>query len=160
MSYGFLKKILIGTLFVYFSIGLGAQHLLTEDQKVYPFFSWYLFYEVPSRIQSDYVVYFTAVEGEELEKRTAFIDDTLFHNINTHTTTDYYLMIQRLGNAIESANKKKIESEKRAFEENFTQPSVTYVIARRTIDPISYWLDKDVISEEDVAVFTSTGDDI
>ena len=155
MSYSLLKKIITVMFLVYFVVGIATQHITHGERTVYPFFSWYLFYKVPERIQTDFAVRVQSVQGEYFDPSLPLEDETDLYNSRRYNSTQYYYMIQYFGRSVERKDLEESTLLKKKFDEQFVKLPVTYILVKRHFNPIDLWKYGTVLSEEIVEVFTT-----
>ena len=64
MSYGTAKKIIVFFLVTYFAVGMLARYFRQGPEDFYPFFSWFLFAEVPQITQEELDIHIREIKGE------------------------------------------------------------------------------------------------
>ena len=72
MTYKVLKTTVILFLLGYFSVGVSAYFLKKGTEDFYPFFSWFLFNEVPKRNQVDFDLVIRQTGTEKFESGIFF----------------------------------------------------------------------------------------
>lgn len=122
-------------------------------REVFPFFSWYLFVDVPGdrtdfglRIHEsgeqsfDPPVYFEDAEGVVSQP----------HSIAAH------VVVLRLGKAIEAQDDATVEELRGLLEKRYLPERVRYGIVKRRFDPLERWK-TGALTATPVALFTRTG---
>ena len=124
--------------FAIFSSIFGTYTYIQNDRvEIFPFFSWDLFWVVPSYKQ-EYVVHLLEANGETFESPLLFNEAGKYlpqaNSINAVT------LIQTLGNAIESDD-ENAEQYRLQFEALYLShlTSVTYELAFRKYDPLKLY---------------------
>ncbi|MEN9561391.1 MAG: hypothetical protein RIQ56_664 [Candidatus Parcubacteria bacterium] len=128
-------------LVTYALIGFGA-HIFSKGQEdVYPFFSWFLFVQVPQRIQDGYEVRVTILSGEKKHS-----SPLLQESIGASTSLNYPAReVIRLGNELGRALKQGEDARVLAYrtllEAMLTKPC-EYEVREVRYDPREYYLSK------------------
>jgi len=127
---------LIG-LSIYIAVGFSAHVLSNGGEDAYPFFSWFLFVNVPQRVQSGFdVVVVDGMGAQSLTESDAFFGDGMMRDI--------LALENRLGRAVKGGNPLEIAEARRELE-SFLSGPVTYRVREITYDPLEYFSSKAVL---------------
>gem|GEM_PF-2247105 len=149
MNYATGKGYAILFLTLYASIGF-ATHALSNNsgEDAYPFFSWFLFVNVPPRIQTGFDVHTVEVNSSQSLRQSAlFRDEGLMRR-------DIVALENRIGQAAKSGNAEEIRSARRSIESRLPAGTV-YRVREITYDPLKYFISKSVLIESTVSEFTA-----
>jgi hypothetical protein len=138
------KKLLVGLfLFVYALGGLAARTLTDEAaQETYPFFSWYLFADVPDQ-SFVYTVTIRSLNGQTYDSPISWAKAPQLFNGWTQSPTHYLHLIQLLGRAVESGDLRALQRERAQFESIFSGVSAVYEVVKVPGNPIERWQTQD-----------------
>jgi hypothetical protein len=152
MSYKTTKGTTIAFLTLYVAIGIGNHFASHGQEDLYPFFSWFLFVEVPNRVQENLEVAITSAETMRLSSPVEI--GTLPGIFKPGTDIDHIRNLSmRLAQALSEKNSPIFDSLQRELEMNFAMP-VTYQIRRVRFDVIERFKSGIVLSVEPVAEFS------
>lgn len=155
MTYEALKKYLLLFLIIYFSTGLLARYFSEGTEDVYPFFSWFLFSKVPSRIQTDFAIRIHQFGGKQfeppifLEKAEDIYDTTLY------STAEYHRLIQQLAMSAKQNRSEETEYFRSKLEKTFVAHPVVYEAVEIKYNPIDRWKRGQLIKVKSIAIFNS-----
>ena len=155
MSYSWYKKTVISFLIIYFTIGLAARFTAKGAEDFYPFFSWFLFSEVPSRIQQDFTLRIHSAGGQQFVPPELFENARELHNTKRRSYSEYYHLIQSLGRSLVQRRDTEVARIRAQLEQRFAVHPVTYEVVRATYNPIERWKYGTVIELESIATFDS-----
>lgn len=129
----------------------GLASLATEQQEVFPFYSWFLFALVPGG-QTTYQVLIEKVNGVPLPV-PRFYNQAPEVAGNAHSVVAFKV-IQRLGKACRNADLAGIATQ-RAFLEANLPPGTGYEVVSFRSDPIAQWRTRRAPAMRPVATFES-----
>lgn len=143
MTYKNLKFSVVSFLILYFVIGITAHATRRGTEDVYPFFSWFLFVEVPPRIQSGFDIRVISIEAKALDAPQSLSGtDPVF--IQSGLTDKALRDISNgLGQAIMSKNEASLTMYKNLFESKLAR-SISYEVSAVEFNPIDRVLSKKV----------------
>lgn len=147
------KKIAFGFIIAYFCIGVTAHATSRSQEDVYPFFSWFLFANVPPRIQSGFEIEVTSVEGKKLASPERLAASSpLFKK---GEVSEKYLgeLSERLGYAVTRRDAGAIEATSKELGSRLVKPA-GYQISQVTFNPIDKWARGETISRTVIASFS------
>ncbi|MEX2090534.1 MAG: hypothetical protein WD989_00140 [Candidatus Paceibacterota bacterium] len=152
MSYRFLKYFFAIILLVYFVGGLASRN--SAKGELYPFFSWFLFDQVPNEKQN-FTMRIISHGGQRHEPPLEFSQATdIFRTIN-QSATQYFYVIQDLGYGILNGNDRQIENARERLEKIFLGMPATYEILQVRYDPVQYWRTKEFKELKIIGVYES-----
>lgn len=150
MSYRFFKFMFATFLVVYFIGGLMARN--TSKREVFPFFSWFLFDEV-SNERWDFTIKIISHGDNTYNPPLEFSQTTqLFETIH-QSATQYFYIIQVLGDAILGKEKDKIKENREKLEKIFLNMPTKYEVFHIKYNPILYWKTGEVKESKLIATF-------
>lgn len=154
MHYHRLKVLVIGFLIAYFVVGIAARTVTAGDEDTYPFFSWFLFSKVPSRIQSDYAIKIIEVDGKPLPQPTLLEKTSGIFN-NSRSLAEYFQTARNLGVSLKQKQLGQVNQIRTHLEKNlFSGRLVTYEVLEIRYNPIERYKSGKFISSERIAVLT------
>lgn len=151
MDYATRKTFALLFLLLYAGIGFTA-HAVSGDrgEDAYPFFSWFLFVNVPQRVQTGFDVQVTAIDGQPVAPVSILVSDAYRNELRAR---EIVALESRLGDALKYGGTQEGTDARRALESGFTK-NVTYRVREITYDPLAYFKDKTVLRETILAEFS------
>ncbi len=146
------KLILIFFFLVYVMVGIGAHFFADRGRGIYPFFSWFLFVEIPPRIQTSFELFVTEFQGEPVFPAVPLKDLTSISLGMGNTKKFFYLLVDRLGRAIQDGNLKEVERIRVDLEAYLNGVSV-YEVREINFNPVARFRSETVLSESSVGIF-------
>ncbi len=145
MNYGRTKKALVILLASYAFIGFGAHATSTGAEDAYPFFSWFLYVTVPSRVQTGFDSMLVSVNGKRLETPLPLLDRPDIFSKGELTEQRLSALIEELAYAIRARQSGHTSALREKLETHFnTQAS--YIVREYTYDPLEYFKNKRIAS--------------
>lgn len=155
MPYRSLKILLILFLLIYFLVGLYARTIRTEDEDLYPFFSWFLFSVVPARVQEDYIIKIVEYRGSQVNP-PALVEKTSGIFNKSRSLAEYFQMTRNLGVAVSQGQAEQVKRLRVHIETNlFSGKPLTYAVYRVTYSPIERFKTGQLLSSQELAIFKS-----
>lgn len=149
MSYRFLKFFFAVALVIYFAGGLATSGY---QKEVYPFFSWFLFDQVPNEKQ-DFTMRIISYGGQEYDPPLEFSQAShIFQSIN-QSATQYFYVIQDLGYGILNKNDSQAQNARERLEKIFLGAPAKYEILQVRYDPVQYWKTGEFIEAKLMATY-------
>lgn len=145
MTYTSLKYALLGFLLLYLILGF-AGHLFREENApddLYPFFSWFLYVQVPNALQSGYDA--RALRPGHIP--VSLVDAELIPETALHPS-QIHERINALGRALSAKDSAAIAKTRLELESYFVQSAV-YDVVKITYAPLERWK-KGIVREETV----------
>ncbi|MBI3335614.1 MAG: hypothetical protein HY001_03905 [Candidatus Portnoybacteria bacterium] len=153
MSYSSLKIFTI--LFFIFYFGTAIYLEPKPSDHVFPFFSWFLFSNPPTKITSLYTLRVLESGGEKLNSPVLLRDAQTFVYLKANAPTVLEAIIERLAKSIISSDGEKIAALRRELELYFLTKPTRYEIVLITYDLIEYWRESKVRKVDVLATFTT-----
>ena len=159
MSYRAAKISVLLFLAVYFCTGMLARFFskgVKGVEDVYPFFSWFLFVEVPHRIQSEYGIRFLEIGGKTLDPPLFFEKAVgAAYNPTRRPAEEYHHLIQLLGGAVKRKDAQETARLRAEIEKEILDHSAVYEISEIIFNPVERWRNGSVMEIKPLAEFTS-----
>lgn len=149
ISYETMRAIVIASLIVYFIAGL-HERFVQHGGETYPFFSWYLFAEIPNYHLTAFTIDIYAIGDTKYDPPLPFYQTAPLFLQLRQSPTEYTPIIDELGWSIIRKN-GDIEEIRYRLEGMFSGLSARYELRMIAYDPLVYW------SEHKVASSTSLG---
>lgn len=156
-SYERMKYCVAASLVLYCVIGIGIKLFTNGAYKgeIYPFFSWFLFAEIPKE-HYEYRMEMLSLGDVTYDPPLPFSETRdIFLDLG-RSPTEYIPLIQELGTAVVQEQGDQIAVSRARVETMFSGASGEYRILRVLYDPLRYWNTGQYVSEEEIARF-STG---
>ncbi len=138
MTYEIAKRILLAFLALYALMGISA-HIMSaksnSTEDLYPFFSWFLFVNVPSRAQADFEIEIVEVDNQAISPPASLEnlpDVFMENNLSDRELRD---LIEKLGRAVENKNTGVIILTRQKLEMHFRK-KVSYNMLKLHFNPI------------------------
>lgn len=154
MNYDTMKKSVLAFLAVYALIGLIAHTTRSGNEDVYPFFSWFLFVNVPARTQSAYDIVLISAHGEKLSVPVSLLERPDVFAAQGMSAQGLSVISERLGHAHRQARRADLLRTRADLETHFIIPDATYALREYTFDPLEYFKRGTVASTTLLAEFT------
>ncbi|MCH7883371.1 hypothetical protein IIA95_03070 [Patescibacteria group bacterium] len=153
MSYNTLKVFLISIFLFYFFGGVFTSNKLNGE--VYPFYHWFVFRDVPSKIQAGYAIRILEYEGKPLNP-PIFLKNAYGLYVNTNMASPQYSYIVRvLGENIVRKQQEEIKRHREILERSFLSQSVTYEVVKIEFDTLDRWGTEEWIKMERIIIFNT-----
>ncbi len=151
MSYITTKRCIALFLAAYFAIGVAARLTSSGTEDVYPFFSWFLFAEVPSRFQSSFVIMIREIDGQKQEPPAPLSQFPQLYGGGG--PGELFALVQAFGRSVQGhdTNAPRI---RREIETRFGRP-VAYDLVAQRYDALKKWRTNE--AEEKVVASFKTG---
>jgi hypothetical protein len=117
---------------------LGVAALAAPNYEVFPFFSWFLFPVTPTTVTRFAV---RIQHGDQPPNRTAWFEEDTALGVSRHSM-DAQMLIQTLGNSVESKHTTAIHQTRSTFERNFLTGPCRYRLVKRSYDPLIRWTER------------------
>lgn len=138
------KTVAILFLALYAGIGFSAHALSGEKgEDAYPFFSWFLFVNVPQRVQTGFDV---RIGNLRLLDSPEFRSGLMRREAAT--------LENRIGEAVKSGSAQRIQAARRDIESRLPA-GTTYLVREITYDPLEYFTAKSTLRESIIGEFTA-----
>jgi len=136
MTYYNRIRIILTSVILFYSTCALFLHYYEGRNEVFPFFTWELYARVPNRV-TDYTIRITALNGKELEKPLYFQQSRKYFS-KAHSVSAYFAF-KKLGKAIRSGNKKKINYHRKYIEQIYLAgyESLEYDVVSRSYNPLN-----------------------
>lgn len=152
ISYEAQKMIVIAGLILYFAAGV-FERAEKHGAETYPFFSWYLFAEIPNPSNEAYTVHILSIGDTVYDPPLPFSETRpLFEQIR-QSPTEYTHEIDELGRAVTRGHKKLAARYQAEFEKMFSGQPARYELVRISYDPVLDWKRREHASSTPIAVF-------
>jgi hypothetical protein len=136
MPYRFLKYFFAIFIAVYFIGGLYTRN--TRAGEAYPFYSWFLFDQVPNE-KNDFTIRIVSYGGKTYNPPLEFSETReIFQTIN-QSATQYLYIVQDLGYAIIGQKQEQILTDRERLEKIFLGTPARYEVLQVRYDPVQYW---------------------
>lgn len=127
MSYSSVKKCAVIFLLIYFTTGVLARLLTRGNEDFYPFFSWFLFSDVPPRIQYGYAVRMDQI-GDEKFSPPVFFEKTPAFAKKSVSSGEFYNLTQLFGQSIAHHQTDETDRLRKRIEQNLPPRSVYEIV--------------------------------
>lgn len=156
MSYRAAKISVLLFLAVYFCTGMLSHFSAKGEENSYPFFSWFLYAEVPLRIQSEYGIRFLEIGGRTVDPPLFFEKAVgAAYNPRRLSPGGYHYLIQLLGGAVKRKDAKEIARLRTEIEKEILDRPAVYEISEIKFNPVERWRNGTVMEIKPLAQFTS-----
>jgi hypothetical protein len=146
MDFARKKAVALVCLIVYVCIGFSAHALSPESENAYPFFSWFLFVQVPPRVQTGFEVRVVLATSTQPIRTSADFDA---HGLMQR---DIIMLEARIGHAVKGGNPEEIRTAREGLEARMTS-GAKYELVEITYNPLEYFKNKTTHGESVLAQF-------
>lgn len=154
LSWGGKKALVALFLLVYLLGGLATRAFTDEAaQEAYPFFSWYLFADVPDQ-SFTYTVDVRSLNGVTYPTPLSWAKVPQLFNGWTQSPTHYLHLIKLLGQAVEKGDGVEVQTERTQFEKIFYGSRASYEVVKVEGNPVERWQHTDATGTV-IAIFTT-----
>lgn len=131
-----LKRIIFCILILYFLLGLSTEIFLRQEEKIFPpFFSWFLFVDVPNEtFSNESTILLLEVNGQKFSPPVPWGE--VYGHTDQPSAARSRTLMQRLANSLEKKNQEETKRLRTLFEQRYLPESVTYQVVVNTYNPI------------------------
>ncbi len=150
MTYARAQYALVFFLLFYSAVGFGA-HFSSSSQGVYPFFSWFLFVEIPSRVQTNFELFVTELSDRTVDfpLHPEELPGVLWGGVEKK---NFNILVRRLGEAIKGKQAESVDELRRELE-LYLPGVVSYEVQEVVFNPIQRFRFGDSFSSESIGRF-------
>ena len=159
ISYEVKKTMVVITLVFYCAAGIFIRLYRDEQHhQIYPFFSWYLFANIPiPNQQVTFTMDILSLGSQTYNPPLPFSQTSSIFQKLRQSPTEYTALIVMLGQSILSGDANSISQSRQKLEKIFLGTSARYEILRVNYDPVAYWENGTYTSESVIGTFQTPG---
>jgi hypothetical protein len=157
LSYEAKKMAIAASLIVYCTVGIASKSYFIlahrpPTTELYPFFSWYLFADIP-QTHTEYRIEVLSLGERTYEPPLPFSDTAFLFARIGRAPTEYTPIIQALGTAITAGDEPRVGELRGQLETMFSGTPARYSVVRVVYDPLIYWKSGAYITHETMGTF-------
>lgn len=152
LSHETLKRIVVASLVIYFCMGV-FERAARDGHEIYPFFSWFLFANIPNPSEETFTVTIHSIGDEIYDPPLAFSESRPWFEKIRQSPTEYTYAMREFGRSVYAGRMQLAKEHRASFEEMFVGASARYELFVVSYDPILHWKEGRYASSTSLGIF-------